>query len=114
MITIAPRHLPEWLTCVQDVGSPNAPSLAKHLGVTERTVYNWQLANNAPRAAHLALFWDTRWGRSAIDAKATNDARMYYGLAQSLRARVELLEAQSRRFEGFTAGAANELRFYGR
>lgn len=48
----------------------------------------------------LSLFWLTRWGRSEVDCRATNDAAMshamlklYQRLAEQLRADVERLLA---------------------
>ena len=39
----------------------------------------WLKADQAPRAALLALFWETRWGRSAIDADRENLVRTTMG-----------------------------------
>jgi hypothetical protein len=56
------------------------------------TVYRWSATGNEPRAACLALFWLTRWGRSQVHTQATNDAATAVGLAQALaRERAALL-----------------------
>lgn len=93
-----PRSLPVWETILDDLGSPSATRIAKALDVGVSTVYRWNADGSAPRMACLALFWLTRWGRSEIDARATNDAMTAAGLARSLheertalRTRVQLL-----------------------
>jgi protein involved in temperature-dependent protein secretion len=57
-------------------------------------VHRWNSARVAPKAACLALFWLTRWGRSAIDAQAVNDAVLAVSLARSLREDNERLRQQ--------------------
>jgi len=66
---------------LEDLGNPSAVALAAHLGVTARTVFRWLKEGDAPRAVMLALFWQTRWGRSAIECRAVNDAMQQAGLA---------------------------------
>lgn len=87
----APHHIPMWDTILDDLGRPPAERVAKALGVGRATAYRWQQAHEAPRMACLALFWLTRWGRSHVDAQATNDARMAVGLAQALESEVTQL-----------------------
>lgn len=88
--------------------------MARALGVSERTVYAWQAAGAAPRPAHLALFWESRWGASVVAAEAVNGERWARGLVHALerekatlRARVAYLE----RVGSF--GAANGPLFLG-
>lgn len=83
-IAQAPRHLPAWDLILDDLGRPSAERIARALDVGVSTVYRWNSARSAPRMACLALFWLTRWGRSEIDCRATNDAMMAVGLARSL------------------------------
>jgi len=80
----APRTLPIWQTLLDDLGSPTPPQVAKVLGVSVRTVHRWNRDQRAPRAACLALFWLTRWGRSQVDAQAVNDCRQAVGYASAL------------------------------
>ena len=79
----APRVLPSLAFMLADLGQPCALDLAALLDVHPRTVARWMRAGHAPRAAALALFWMTRWGRSQIDAHAVNDARLAHALARS-------------------------------
>lgn len=97
---LAPRQLPELEAIVRDIGQPAPGVIARALGVSERTVYGWQAAGQAPRPAHLALYWETRWGRSQIDAQAVNGERWARGQVQALErekatllARVAYLES---------------------
>lgn len=80
----APRSLPMWDVIREDLASPPAHRIARVLGVGLSTVYRWNAAGRAPRVACLALFWLTRWGRSEIDTRATNDAILAVSLARSL------------------------------
>lgn len=80
----APKSLPVWESILEDLGAPAAPRIARALDVGASTVYRWNQTGTAPRMACLALFWLTRWGRSEVDARATNDAVMAVALARSL------------------------------
>jgi predicted DNA-binding transcriptional regulator AlpA len=68
--------------------------VAKVLGVSQRTVYRWNATGNAPRVAHLALFWLTRWGQSLVHANAERDCMEAVGLARALGEQVERLNAE--------------------
>ncbi|MCI1192092.1 hypothetical protein MOJ79_09590 [Calidifontimicrobium sp. SYSU G02091] len=81
-----PRSIPLWDAILDDLGRPSPERVAQALDVGRSTVYRWNRTGNAPRVACLALFWLTRWGRSEIDGRAVNDARMATGLAQALHA----------------------------
>ena len=80
----APRTLPIWDVIREDLAWPPAPRIAKVLGVGLSTVYRWNADGRAPRVACLALFWLTRWGRSEVHTRATNDAMLAVALARSL------------------------------
>jgi predicted DNA-binding transcriptional regulator AlpA len=80
----APRALPTWQLMLDDLGHPPAKRVGRVLGISERSVYRWSADGCAPRLPSLALFWLTRWGRSAVDAQATNDARVAVGFCHSL------------------------------
>lgn len=104
----APRQLPPLEALIADIGQPAPAVIAQALGVTERTVYGWLSKGAAPRPAALALFWETSWGRSVVDAQAVNGERVARGLlgalereTATLRARVAYLERVG------TFGAAN-------
>lgn len=106
---IAPTaaHVPPFSFLLDDL--PATPAqVARHLGVSARTLGRWMAADQAPRAVMLALFFESRWGRSALDAKAVNDARLYAGLAGALELENATLRARIARLErlgGF--GSAN-------
>lgn len=68
--------------------------IGRALGVHERTVYHWQARAEAPRPAHLALFWESRWGRSQLAADSENAARWARGEADALRREVATLRAR--------------------
>lgn len=90
----APSTLPIWQLILEDLAHPQPRQVAKVLGVGVRTVYRWNQAGSAPRAACLALYWLTRWGRSAVHTQATNDALMAVALARSLGDELELVRAR--------------------
>ena len=59
--------------------------IAGHLGIAESTLATYKRTGNAPRAVQLALFWETRWGRSAADVEASNAAATHAGHARRLQ-----------------------------
>lgn len=94
---------------LESLGNPEPKRLAKWLGVSERTIWNYNRAGQAPRSAMLALFWLTPWGDSALDTDRENLVRVLQSLTNSLgndvanlRTRIAYLE----RIGGF--GSANE------
>jgi len=62
----------------------SSKQVARHLGVTEQTLKKYIKSEGAPRAIVLALFWETRWGRSAADTDAANFGAIYYRKAMGL------------------------------
>jgi predicted DNA-binding transcriptional regulator AlpA len=103
-----PPSLPIWQAILDDLGCPPVHRIARTLGVSERTVYRWNRAGQAPRMALLALFWLTRWGRSEVDTRATNDAILAVSYLRSLSDRVRQLEGELQRVLALSAtGAAN-------
>jgi hypothetical protein len=65
--------LPSFETMLADIPA-TAAQVARHLGIKESTLKTYKRTGNAPRAVMLALFWETRWGRSAADVEAANAA----------------------------------------
>lgn len=90
----APRQLPPPSVLLADLGNPRPAVVGHALGVSVRTVYGWQAADACPRPAHLALFWESRWGRSALVADAVNGERVARGLADALGREVAALRAR--------------------
>lgn len=112
MLSLIPAYVPALPLLLSDLGNPEPAAVAQALGLTARTVTRWGVAGDAPLAARLALFWVTRWGQSAVDAAAVNDARMYAGLALCLRGERDALRARVAHLELLSDfGCANAPRF---
>lgn len=93
---LAPRHLPPLDLLVADLGGTAAA--ARYLGLTPRTVARWY-ALGPPRPAHLALFWESRWGSSYMHAHAHNAAASSAQLAACLQREIDRLRAVIQRLE---------------
>lgn len=105
----APLDVPSWDVILDDLGRPSPQRIARVLGVGRSTVYRWNLASNAPRAACLALFWLTRWGRSQVHTQAVNDAQMAAALARGLGDELWRVERQLARIMALAnTSAANQ------
>lgn len=112
----APRALPIWQSIIEDLGNPHPRAVARVLGVGTRTVYRWHRDGRAPRAACLALFWLTRWGRSLVDADAVRSCQLAVAYANALERERDQLAADLRRLHArlehvlslADTGAANE------
>jgi hypothetical protein len=63
--------------------------ISKHLGVTESTLAKYAKTGNAPRAVLVALFWETRWGRSTADTEAANWGALYFRESKILKREIE-------------------------
>lgn len=102
--------LPHVSTLLADL--PATPKqIARHLDLTETTIQRYQRDGQAPRAVMLALFWESRWGRSAADCEAANWGAVYYrkamGLERENAALRRQLEAMERLLSDGNHGAAN-------
>jgi len=80
---LAPTQTPSITWMLADIPHTDK-QIARYLGVSVRTVQRYRKTNNAPMAIYRALFWETRWGRSAVHVKAQNDADRWRQYAQSL------------------------------
>ena len=69
-----------------------AKKVARHLGVSSRTLQRYKARGNAPRAVYLALFFESRWGMSALHEKAFNDAMQARSWVASLERECERLK----------------------
>ena len=69
-----PQDMPPFSFMLQDIGSPSVHSVAAAFKVDVRTAKQWMTADRAPHAVMMAIFWVTKWGISAADANAHNDA----------------------------------------
>ena len=105
----APRSIPAWELILDDLGRPPADRIAQVLGVSRSTVYRWNQERTGPRIACLALFWLTRWGRSAVYTQATNDAIMAAQLNRSLTEERQQLRHQLAKLDGTAQELARDL-----
>ena len=79
-----PAHLPHLHFILDD---PDA-QLARLLDLKPATIRKYRRqGQDDPRAVHLALFWESRWGIATIDAVAFNHAAGNYARAESLQRR---------------------------
>ena len=89
----------------------NHRQVARHLGVTEQTLKKYIKAEGAPRAIMLALFWETRWGRSAADTEAANFGAIYYrkamGLEREMIAMKKRMQAMEKELDRLNTDSAN-------
>jgi predicted DNA-binding transcriptional regulator AlpA len=89
-----PKRLPTLAEMIIDIGNPHPRAIAKALHVTERTVWRWIAAEEAPHSVMLAIFWTTRWGRSEVDTSAQNDAMRFASLARCLQDELDAIRAR--------------------
>ena len=68
----APGQLPPLSLLLDDLPTRCARSIARHLGINHRTLQRYAADDQAPRLVMLALFWETRWGQSVLDAEIFN------------------------------------------
>lgn len=71
-----PASMPPFSCMLQDIGNPSAHHVAAAFKVDVRTAKQWIAGDEAPHTVMMAIFWITRWGASAADANAHNDAVM--------------------------------------
>lgn len=65
--------------------------IARHLGVSLRTLQRYQASGNAPRAVYLALWFESRWGMAALHEQAYNEERHARAWVASLERECERL-----------------------
>lgn len=105
---LAPRALPALSQILPALGQPSPREIARYLDVTERTVFAWKAADRAPKAALLALFWESSYGLSALDAELHNAAQVHKSHANALLKEVDNLRARIARLEKMGCfGSAN-------
>lgn len=79
----APTQIPPLWLMLEEIPFSYS-QIASYLGISARTLERYRNTGNAPRAVQMALFWETKWGRSLANADAMNEAMYMRGLAQSL------------------------------
>jgi hypothetical protein len=80
----------------------------KYLGVTERSVWRWLSTGRAPRAAVLALYWESKWGRSQIFSDQVNEIRLLYRQVCILQDQYQKAKDIITGLRSMHAGSANE------
>lgn len=92
--------IPGWLVVRPECGLSDR-EIARYLGVSLSTVQRWNRTGNVPRAVLLALFWQTRYGKSEMQTNEANWVAQYFMKAQiaereveRLRGVIEQLEAE--------------------
>lgn len=100
----APRQLPPLAYLLEDAGGHEA--VARHLGVSPRTIARWRAGDDAPRAVCLALYWESRWGIAHLHADATNEAAHARQWVGSLEREIERLRGVIRELESQEAWPA--------
>lgn len=105
----APNQLPDLSVLLDDIpGGQNTQLIAKHLGVDASQLTRWKISGAAPRSVQLALFWESKYGLSALDSNAHNEVMVWRVLAQSREREAASLRARITRLENLNAhGAAN-------
>ena len=90
----------------------NANQVARHLGIQPSTLARYRRQNQAPRSVMLALFWETKWGRSVADTEAANWGALHYRQHMSaarelerMAGIIERLEQELARQDGLAANA---------
>lgn len=78
-------HTPPLSYLLDDIFEKDSKKVAKFLGVTVRTLERWKATNKAPRAAMLALFYESRWGYSLMYTTAMNGEKYAREESESLR-----------------------------
>jgi len=78
---------------LQDLRTTTA-ALSEHLEISRRQIQRYQAADAAPRSVLLAMFWETRWGRSTADCEAANWAALHYMRAEAAEHQVKQLRRQ--------------------
>lgn len=92
-------HTPPLSYLLDDIFTRDPKKVAKHLGVTVQTLKKWKDTDTAPRAALLALFYESRWGYSLMYTTAHNGEKYARELAQSLQRTNDALRVRIARLE---------------
>lgn len=91
-------------------GSVEATS--KYLDVHESTVRRWLREETpVPRAVVLALFWESKWGRSQIFTDQVNEIRLLYQQVRILQDQYQKAKDIITGLRAMHAGSANEPLF---
>jgi transposase len=104
---LAPKWLPE-LRELLELLHADVHNVARHLDVSERTVYHWLKTGKPPRAALLALWFETHEAYDVVNDKATYLLSLKSRLADSLERENATLRTRIARLEALGQfGSAN-------
>jgi hypothetical protein len=84
-------------------------NIARHLGVSLRTLQRYQASGNAPRAVYLALWFESRWGMASLHTQAYNEAQHARAWVASLERECERLRDVIRVYENAQSGQSQEF-----
>lgn len=110
MKTYAPRGLHGAMLreLLAQLGATPA-QVAKHLHVTERSVWRWLADDSAPYAALAALWFETDQGRRTVALDVGNELVIQRGLADAQGRRAESADARLARLVAISdTGAMND------
>lgn len=93
-----PSHLPAFIYIVDNVPG-SIEQKAKLLNISPATLRKYRDANQAPRAVHLALFWESTWGIQYIESISGLRTSTYFAQAQALERKNKRLLAHIAQLE---------------
>lgn len=91
---------------MQDMG--NAKTIAKYLGVNERTIYAWKAKGRAPRYIVLALFWESKYGHSLLSTTLQNEVSLLHGQLRVFASQYQRAKDMVTGLRALHTGAAND------
>jgi len=94
---------------IDELGGPKR--VCKYLDVTERTVWRWMAGAPVPRASVLALYWESKYGRSQIFTDQVNEIRLLYRQVCILQDQYQKAKDIITGLRAMHAGSANEPLF---
>lgn len=93
-----PAHLPHFTTVLDNVPG-SIDQKAKLLDISPSTLRKYRAQGQAPRAIHLALFWESTWGIQYIESISNLRTSTYFAHAQALERQNKRLKQQISRLE---------------
>lgn len=101
-------HLPSLSILIDDQLTRDHEKIAKHVGVSLRSLQRYIAEDFAPRAVMLALFYESRWGYSVMGTNAHNDAVLSAQIAAGLTRENAALRVRIARLENLASAAVAE------
>lgn len=99
-----PAHLPHFSFILDNVPG-SIEQKAKLLDISPATLRKYRARGEAPRAVHLALFWESVWGISYIESITQLRTSTYYAQVQALERTNKRLMQQIAALEAELANA---------